>query len=213
MPTPPKPPKACNKCGVVSRDFPFRRNCYEQPCRPCRKVIAREQYHVTKKLLGKSLGWITKDRPDCGECGTKNAVFYVDAKGQRKHPCRACTAARSRLYYHAVKDDPTRKQAKRERALKRLYKLTLVERDEMVKQQGGACYICGIVPQATARRTKILNVDHDHKTGKVRALLCNRCNVAVGVIESDLYPKHLEYLAKFAEEGPTDAEQERARPS
>lgn len=45
------------------------------------------------------------------------------------------------------------------------------EYDRMLKRQGGRCGGCGAVP-----RTKRLAVDHNHKTGRVRGLLCDSCN-------------------------------------
>src|SRR5437899_4206973 len=45
------------------------------------------------------------------------------------------------------------------------------EYDERLAAQGGGCAICGNAP-----KTRRLHVDHDHKTGKVRGLLCHRCN-------------------------------------
>ncbi len=37
--------------------------------------------------------------------------------------------------------------------------------------QGGGCAICGATP-----KTRRLHVDHDHRSGEVRGLLCHRCN-------------------------------------
>ena len=45
--------------------------------------------------------------------------------------------------------------------------------EEMYEQQEGKCAICGKLP-------KKICVDHDHKTGKVRGLLCDECNRALG---------------------------------
>ncbi len=44
----------------------------------------------------------------------------------------------------------------------------------MLDRQGGGCAICGTTP-----KTRRLNVDHDHRTGAVRGLLCHRCNRAL----------------------------------
>jgi hypothetical protein len=41
-------------------------------------------------------------------------------------------------------------------------------------------------------------VDHDHKTNKVRALLCHACNVSLGAMEED--PKRIEALLNYARE-------------
>lgn len=52
--------------------------------------------------------------------------------------------------------------------------LTIEDYDRMLAEQGGVCAICGNPPKA--RR---LDVDHDHRTGAVRGLLCHRCNRGV----------------------------------
>lgn len=44
----------------------------------------------------------------------------------------------------------------------------------MLDDQGGHCKLCPSTP-----KTRRLHVDHDHATGEVRALLCNRCNRAL----------------------------------
>jgi hypothetical protein len=45
---------------------------------------------------------------------------------------------------------------------------------EMLERQGGHCALCLATP-----KTRRLHVDHDHKTGAVRGLLCHRCNRAL----------------------------------
>lgn len=48
------------------------------------------------------------------------------------------------------------------------------EYERLLAAQGGGCAICGATP-----KTRRLHVDHDHKTGAVRGLLCHRCNRAL----------------------------------
>jgi heterodisulfide reductase subunit A-like polyferredoxin len=66
------------------------------------------------------------------------------------------------------------------KALQRKYGLSQSEYDEMNDKQAGQCAIC-----LTTTRKKKLHVDHEHATGKVRALLCNRCNRVVGLFAED----------------------------
>lgn len=58
--------------------------------------------------------------------------------------------------------------------LKNRYGITLEDYDAMLILQGGACGICKRLPNP-----KELYVDHDHVTGEIRGLLCNRCNVVL----------------------------------
>lgn len=67
----------------------------------------------------------------------------------------------------------------RESKLKRVYGITLEEYNQMFQQQGGCCAICG-----NPSIKRMLDIDHNHKTGKVRGLLCSGCNFAVGVFEN-----------------------------
>ena len=55
--------------------------------------------------------------------------------------------------------------------LQKKYGITLDDYDRMLKKQHGGCAICG--RKAKNRR---LDVDHSHRTGKVRGILCHRCN-------------------------------------
>jgi formate dehydrogenase maturation protein FdhE len=59
--------------------------------------------------------------------------------------------------------------------LRMKYGLEITEYKRMFRQQKGRCAICH-KPQ----KSRWLAVDHDHKTGKVRSLLCTRCNTILG---------------------------------
>jgi hypothetical protein len=61
----------------------------------------------------------------------------------------------------------------------RLYGLTANQVDAL-NASGSRCAICGI----HVDNPKALHVDHDHKSGNVRGLLCANCNAVVGMIES-----------------------------
>jgi Recombination endonuclease VII len=66
------------------------------------------------------------------------------------------------------------------------YKLTLCDYAHLLAQQGGVCAICGL-PETRTRNGTVdqLSVDHDHQTGHVRGLLCNRCNRVLGLLSDD----------------------------
>lgn len=61
-----------------------------------------------------------------------------------------------------------------------LYGLNPATYRRMVEAQSGRCYICQQPPGR-----KGLGVDHNHTTGKVRALLCQLCNMAIGSMRED----------------------------
>jgi len=67
--------------------------------------------------------------------------------------------------------------------------MTLEKYNEMYKSQNGKCLICGT-------KKKQLNIDHCHSTGKVRGLLCFKCNVGIGFFKDNIkiLKKAIKYL-------------------
>ncbi|NBU34381.1 hypothetical protein EBS40_07195 [bacterium] len=68
----------------------------------------------------------------------------------------------------------------RAKHLERTYGITLEQYDELLESQGGVCAICREMCVSGRR----LCVDHDHDTGKVRGLLCGRCNFGIGSLRT-----------------------------
>lgn len=58
------------------------------------------------------------------------------------------------------------------------YNLTTIDYEKLAEQQNYKCAICNTKEK--------LHVDHNHKTGKVRALLCTKCNIAIGAFKEDI---------------------------
>lgn len=71
--------------------------------------------------------------------------------------------------------------------------------EEQLKRQGGKCAIadCFSVPQIQPH--KRLYMDHNHKTKELRGLLCNRCNMILGVIEEGRIEVFQQYLAEYSD--------------
>lgn len=71
--------------------------------------------------------------------------------------------------------------------LKRSFGITLNDYNKMLKEQKGVCAICG---EKETRKNKYgvksLAVDHNHKTDKIRGLLCMRCNLFIGGMKEDI---------------------------
>lgn len=83
--------------------------------------------------------------------------------------------------------------------LKDKYGIGLADYQVMLSKQNGVCLICmrkanGVSKWGSA--FKNLSVDHCHKTGKVRGLLCHRCNWLIGSVEDnpDLMKRAILYL-------------------
>lgn len=79
----------------------------------------------------------------------------------------------------------------RNRWLKVKYGISQKDYEKMFKEQGGRCAIC-LVPH------ELLAVDHDHKTGDIRQLLCNPCNQGIGMLREDcqVLRSAIKYLEK-----------------
>jgi hypothetical protein len=85
--------------------------------------------------------------------------------------------------------------------LKRHFDMTWEDYQRMLARQGGRCAICPATSPGV-RNGKVLKrfaVDHDHKTGQIRGLLCLTCNAGLGHLKDDpelVYAAYL-YLLQF----------------
>ncbi len=72
-------------------------------------------------------------------------------------------------------------------------KMTYQEFKKLLKKQGGKCAICRMF-----EKKRRMSVDHCHKTGKVRGLLCRTCNIGLGQFKDnpELLKKAIKYLTK-----------------
>jgi hypothetical protein len=121
---------------------------------------------------------MTKPCAECGETfsyrGRNRAIFCSMA-------CRRVARARDSLRrtakWRRLHPDATHASERRSR-LQRMYGLAPDRYEAMVVAQGGACAICGSVPER-------LTVDHDHGDGHVRGLLCASCNGGIGKLKDD----------------------------
>ena len=83
----------------------------------------------------------------------------------------------------------------RDRYLRAKYGLTERQYDAMVVDQDGACHICGWLPKPGRRH----HVDHDHRTKRVRGVLCFRCNhrlLGCGLEDAKLHAAAARYLER-----------------
>ena len=80
--------------------------------------------------------------------------------------------------------------------LRKLYGINIEEYARMEVEQGGLCASC-----KKTNRSRRLCVDHDKKTGRVRALLCMSCNFAVGYVKesSEVAEALVKYIRRYVE--------------
>lgn len=169
--------KWCRRCEQVKalEGFGSHAKTWDKKqtyCRECFAAIYREKRE--------SLGHVVRpaDVPAghkfCRGCRTVLPLSAWSARSTTKDGyafrCRACMAG-----------------ADRAKHLIRTYGLTVSEVDRLLESQGGTCAICCTSPA--------VHVDHDHSTGKVRGILCFRCNAALGQFGDD--PRVLRRAARY----------------
>ncbi len=89
----------------------------------------------------------------------------------------------------------TNSNAQRFYGIKHRYGLSVTEYNEIIFRQNGKCPCCGIVLKSLL--TKNIHVDHNHNTGKIRGILCGKCNLDVGYIEHPLFKLWLYYINSY----------------
>lgn len=90
-------------------------------------------------------------------------IEHRDSGGIREKPSPEVLLAKSRSQH-----------------LKKTYGITLEDYNELFLRQNEKCAICGKAQTESNRR---FGVDHDHRTGKIRGILCSGCNSALGYFE------------------------------
>lgn len=147
-----------------------------------------KRYHEEnrEKRLAQSKSWYAENREKCV---------------QRQKLWRLDNPAAFKIWYEKNRDSSLERNKQWRRANPERVRelnwrhqgicLTFSEYLRMKQQQDGSCAIC-------ARRRKVLDVDHNHETGQVRALLCASCNILVAKYEAGRRVKNpdafLEYL-------------------
>lgn len=126
--------------------------------------------------------------------GTGKGGFNVKVK------CSNCEqemspANLSHHYPQCLKYKGRIKEVKRLRIQLRQFGLTVEQYEVMVSEQNGLCYICHSEPTRTR-----LSVDHNHQTSKVRKLLCDKCNMAMGLVNEspETLQRMIDYLREHA---------------
>lgn len=151
-------------------------------CTKCHRMLAMEDYRNKKRgMFGKNAS--------CRKCEARQAREYRKDKQVKKQLAQ---------YSKEYSKRPIYKKVRLKTRLKAMYNMTYNEYEEMLKEQNGACAICGndeIVFDRLGRPQR-LSVDHDHKTGKVRGLLCVNCNRGISAFKENekLFENAVKYL-------------------
>ena len=127
-------------------------------CSACKieKILTEDFYKQPPSRLSRSGGYLTK--------------------------CKDCVLE----YNRKIASRPKFKENVWANILRYKYGITAKDYDLLLKEQNYSCDICKIKnPSSKRKGSNKFNVDHCHSTGKVRGLLCNSCNTAIGHLNDD----------------------------
>lgn len=124
----------------------------------------------------------------------KKTLAQLEARKEwgRKYPDK-----QRALWRAAYRRKPLNKKHK---MLKKSFGISLDQYNQMLLFQNNRCAICGEIESVRSNNKsggiKSLAVDHCHATGRIRGLLCNRCNIGLGHFKDDIWVlgRTIEYL-------------------
>ncbi len=126
-----------------------------------------------------------KGKNGCGESKSVNEFSKNNSsKDGLSIICKKCDSSKRKRFKILTGDD------KRNHALKYKYGITFLEYKDMYDMQHGCCLICN-------NEYPSLVVDHNHKTGIIRGLLCSKCNTGIGLLKDS--PEILDNAKKYLE--------------
>jgi hypothetical protein len=159
-------------------------------CQVCGELKSIEDFY---RAAGMRDGY----RNDCKLCNlaAKKRRYEADPKLAiaRVKKWQQENADRLNAYRRAHNARPERKRALRDGYYRRNFGISAADVDSMLLAQNGVCAICGGAPT----RAQGWHVDHDHETGRIRGVLCQRCNHAIGLLDED--PDRLRAAADYLE--------------
>jgi hypothetical protein len=160
----------------MSHKDPAKRAAYMRAYRAKNHDRLRERDRATEKV------WRTKNR--------EQRLSY-----EKVYRSKNRDRLRAKWKRWAAADRVTHPEKHREQHLVRLYGITQAQYDAMATAQNYECASCHA--PAAGEKHGVLGVDHCHKTGKVRGLLCSKCNMIIGQANDDveLIKRWAAYLA------------------
>ena len=165
--------------------------------------------------------WVISDTLTCRDCEKSKPIDDFVSSNDRpmgkKKQCKECNSAynkKRREENPEVAANARQSTAKwrkynpesdRRKHLLRKFNITLEEYNDLLSSQGGVCAIC-CMEETVVRRSKsgkeMLAVDHCHETGKIRGLLCFKCNTALGALGDTVedIQRVIDYLNRSSED-------------
>lgn len=189
----------CLGCGTTKPITAFRKDA-QKPRRHntlCQECVARrsvDRYAANQQRRAARIA--AGERQTCSTCGESKLIAdFPSERGLPGGASRRCLEC-GRVYQRNRRADDQIRLKYNSRNRLRIYGLSEAAFLLILESQGGACGICRrlLDPQ----RTRETQVDHDHRTGKVRGILCHRCNPALGQFDDriELFEAAITYLKK-----------------
>ena len=151
-------------------------------CCRCKTALPRSEFNRNRNTKD---GKQTYCRPCSAEDTAERRRKWSDAQFAR-------AAATNRAYRQTAKHREARalwhkskdgRRSNRRTKIRHKYGLTECQYDALMQRQGGLCAACGVT---LADATRYVHIDHCHETRRVRGILCNGCNVALGHAREDV---------------------------
>lgn len=151
-------------------------------CGGCNRTLSVKQFHKNKCHPD---GFCTQ----CKDCKTAYGKKYWLIN---KKKLKVGRQKNYKMNKRKILDANLKRNAEKgwEYRIKERYGVTPKQYYAVLKKQGGGCYICGSTP-----KKRKLHIDHCHKTGQVRGLLCMRCNRGLSWFSDS--PERLSRAAKY----------------
>lgn len=137
-------------------------------CSKCLRDLPTDRFYPDRRMRGGIDSW-------CNECHGKSTSAW---RARNRERVRQVTKR-----WRDANPDKARDMSRRT-YLKATYGMSAAQYDAMVAGQGGVCSACLLPPSGRGPkgRPPRLHIDHDHVTGRVRGLLCGKCNQALGLL-------------------------------
>lgn len=141
----------------------------------------------------------------CSKCDELLDVsnFYASPRqmDNLKPTCKKCDHANVRIFYSGKSGSVKSKLSstyRRSYFLKKAYNMSIKDYEDMFRSQDGKCLIFTVSMGGILRCNEYPHIDHNHKTGKVRGILCSACNRAIGLLKEDIpsFRRAIEHLEK-----------------
>lgn len=192
--------KICTKCKIEKPIEEFNRNKTSKDGRHCWCNSCKSEYNI---IYNKRAETKRSKAEYAKEYNQRPEIITRSREYQKEHN------KYQREYQREYHQRPEAKERRAQRSINnkdvitsktllRKYGITLEQKQQMIENQGGRCAICNKVLD-NGRHTC---VDHDHKTGKVRGILCRKCNFLIGHSKDNpiILSRAINYLDRHKEE-------------